>query len=114
MNASNIAYLYGISEQEVFEVTNPVDELGRIRAEIAALKESEERLLTLIKEAGVGAYDGVAYRATVSEVAPRESYDAKAMEAKLRDLGVDNRWFTHNTKTTAGYVTVRVTARKSK
>lgn len=114
MNASNIAYLHGISEQEVFEVTNPVDELGRIRAEIAALKESEERLLTLIKEAGVGAYDGVAYRATVSEVAPRESYDAKAMEAKLRDLGVDNRWFTHNTKTTAGYVTVRVTARKSK
>jgi len=114
MDTASIVYLHDISEQEIFEVTNPVDELGRIRAEIAALKESEERLIAQIKEAGVGAYDGVAYRATVSEVAPRESYDTKAMEAKLRDMGVDNRWFIHNTKTTAGYVTVRVSARKSK
>ena len=112
MNAS-VAYLHNVSEQEFFEVTNPVDELGRIRAQIANLKEVEALYLDQIKAAGVGSYDGAEFRATVVETAARESLDAKAMEAKLRELGVDGRWFTRNTKTTAGYVTVRVTARKS-
>ena len=112
-NNSSIAARYDLSEAEVFEVTNPVDELGRIRAQIANLKEIEALYLDQIKAAGVGSHDGVAYRATVSKVADRESLDSKAMEAKLRELGVDGRWFTRNTKTTTGYVTVRVTARKS-
>ena len=114
MNAQ-IAYLNRLSLAEVEEIrnVNPVDALGEIRAQIAALKESEEIYLAQIKAAGIGAYDGSLFRATVSEVADRESLDPKAMEAKLRELGVDGRWFTRNTKTTKGYVTVRVTARKS-
>ena len=114
MNAQ-IAYLHGldIAEVEAIRNVNPVDALGDIRAQIAALKESEEIYIAQIKAAGIGAHDGSLFRATVSEVAARESYDAKAMEEKLRELGVDGRWFTRNTKTTAGYVTVRVTARKS-
>ena len=72
-----------------------------------------DKILAQIKAAGIGAYDGSLFRATVSEVADRESLDPKAMEAKLRELGVDGRWFTRNTKTTKGYVTVKVTARKS-
>ena len=114
MNAQ-IAYLHGldIAEVEAIRNVNPVDALGEIRAQIAALKESEEIYLAQIKAAGIGAYDGSLFRATVSEVADRESLDPKAMEAKLRELGVDGRWFTRNTKTTKGYVTVKVTARKS-
>ena len=114
MNAQ-IAYLNRLSLAEVEEIrnVNPVDALGEIRAQIAALKESEEIYLAQIKAAGIGAHDGSLFRATVSEVADRESLDSKAMEAKLRELGVDGRWFTRNTKTTTGYVTVRVTARKS-
>lgn len=114
MNAQ-IAYLNRLSlaEVEAIRNVNPVDALGEIRAQIAALKESEEIYLAQIKAAGIGAHDGSLFRATVSEVADRESLDAKAMEAKLRELGVDGRWFTRNTKTTKGYVTVRVTARKS-
>lgn len=114
MNAQ-IAYLNRLSlaEVEAIRNVNPVDALGEIRAQIAALKESEEIYLAQIKAAGIGAHDGSLFRATVSEVAARESLDPKAMEAKLRELGVDGRWFTRNTKTTTGYVTVRVTARKS-
>lgn len=114
MNAQ-IAYLNRLSlaEVEAIRNVNPVDALGEIRAQIAALKESEEIYLAQIKAAGIGAYDGSLFRATVSEVADRESLDPKAMEAKLRELGVDGRWFTRNTKTTKGYVTVKVTARKS-
>jgi hypothetical protein len=42
-------------------------------------------------------------------VADRESLDAKAMEAKLREMGVDNRWFSKNTKTTRGYTALKIT-----
>jgi hypothetical protein len=114
MNAQ-IAYLNRLSlaEVEAIRNVNPVDALGEIRAQIAALKESEEIYLAQIKEAGVGSHDGSLFRASVSAVDDRESLDPKAMEAKLRELGVDGRWFTRNTKTTKGYVTVRVTARKS-
>ena len=66
-------------------------------------------LAELIK---VGCLDH-ALRATVSEVAERQSLDAKAAEAKLRELGVDGRWFSKNQKTSRGYTTVKVVARKA-
>ena len=46
-------------------------------------------------------------------MAERQSLDVKAAEAKLRDLGVDGRWFSKNQKTTKGYTTVKVVARKA-
>jgi hypothetical protein len=49
----------------------------------------------------------------VSEVAERQSLDAKAAEAKLRELGVDGRWFSKNQKVSKGYTTVKVVARKA-
>jgi len=52
-------------------------------------------------------------RATVSDVAERQSLCPKAAEAKLRELGVDGRWFSKNQKTTKGYTTVKVVARKA-
>ena len=62
---------------------------------------------------GDTAIDGSLFRATVSEVAERQSLDAKAAEAKLRELGVDGRWFSKNQKTSKGYTTVKVVARKA-
>lgn len=90
-----------------------IDQLGDIRAQIADLKAIEAALLEEVKALGAGAHEGAAYRATVSEVAARETLDPKAMEAKLRELGVDGRWFAKHTKAVAGYVSVKLTARKA-
>ena len=90
-----------------------VDRLGDIKAQIAELKKVEANLVALIVNTGDTAIDGGLFRATVSEVAERQSLDVKAAEAKLRELGVDGRWFSKNQKVTKGYTTVKVVARKA-
>jgi hypothetical protein len=90
-----------------------IDQLGSIKARIAELKAEEARLASLIAESGHDAYEGNLFRATVSQVAERQSLDVKAAEAKLRELGVDGRWFSKNQKVTKGYTTVKVVARKA-
>ena len=92
---------------------SPVDRLGDIKAQIADLKAVEAFLIDEVKAMGAGAYDGAAYRASVSEVAARSAPDPKAMEAKLVELGVDGRWFNRHQKATVAYVTVKVSARKA-
>lgn len=91
---------------------SPIDRLGDIRAEIARLKEIEAILIDDVKDLGPGAHEGAAYRAAVSVVEDRQTLDAKAAEAKLRELGVDGRWFSRHQKLVKGYTTVRVSARK--
>ena len=90
-----------------------VDRLGDIKAQIAELKKVEANLVALIVNTGDTAIDGGLFRATVSEVAERQSLDVKAAEAKLRELGVDGRWFSKNQKVTTSYTTVKVVARKA-
>lgn len=94
-------------------VTAIVDRLGDIKAQIADLKRIEADLVQRLIDNGADAVDGRAYRATVSQVAERQSLDAKAAEAKLRELGVDGRWFSKNQKTAKAYTTVKVVARKA-
>ena len=103
-----------MATQPITNITSAiVDRLGDVKAQIAALKAVEADLVARLIDAGVDAIDGNAYRATVSQVAERQSLDAKAAEAKLRELGVDGRWFSKNQKTTKGYTTVKVVARKA-
>lgn len=90
-----------------------VDRLGDIKAQIANLKKIEADLVARLVDTGDSAIDGNLFRATVSEVAERSSLDVKAAEAKLRELGVDGRWFSKNQKVTKGYTTVKVVARKA-
>jgi len=89
------------------------DRLGDIKAQIAELKAVEANLIGILVNGGDGAVDGNLFRATVSSVAERKSLDAKAAEAKLRELGVDGRWFAKNQKVTKSYTTVKVVARKA-
>lgn len=91
---------------------SPIDRLGDIRAEIARLKEIEAFLIDEVKALGAGAHEGDAYRAAVSVIEDRKTLDPKAAEAKLREMGVDGRWFSKNQKLVKGYTTVRVSARK--
>ena len=86
-----------------------IKQLVEIRNQIAELQNIEKMLAEEIKALGNGRYEQDGHAATVYSVADRESYDAKAMEAKLRELGVDNRWFSKNTKTTRGYTALKIT-----
>jgi hypothetical protein len=95
------------------ENISAVDRLGSIKAQIASLKVAEDALVAEIKAMGAGAHDGDDYRATVSDVAEGYSLDAKAAEAKLRELGVDGRWFAKHQKVRSAYTVVKVSARKS-
>jgi len=101
-NISNDAYATGV---EKMNITKLVD----IRNQIAQLQNIEKMLAEEIKGLGAGRYEQGSYAATVYSVADRESLDAKAMEQKLRDMGVDNRWFSKNTKTTRGYTALKIT-----
>lgn len=89
------------------------DRLGDIKAQIADLKKIEADLVQRLIDSEDEVVDGRFYRATVSHVAERTSLDPKAAEAKLRELGVDGRWFAKNQKIAKAYTTVRVAARKS-
>ena len=86
-----------------------IKQLVEIRNQIAELQNIEKMLAEEIKSLGNGRYEQDGHAATVYSVADRESYDAKAMEAKLRELGVDNRWFSKNTRTTRGYTALKIT-----
>jgi len=95
------------------DAISPVDRLGAIRAQIAELKAVEAFLLDEVRDLGTGAHEGAAFRATVSVTAARQTLDVKAAEAKLRELGVDGRWFSKNMKEVAGSTRVTVSARKA-
>ena len=94
-----------------------IDRLGEIKAQISDLQAIEKELLAQVKldaaTTGETEYDGEWFRASIITVASRDTLDPKAAEAKLRDLGVDGRWFSKNQKTVAGYTTVRIAARKT-
>lgn len=90
-----------------------VDRLGEVKAEIARLKELEAELAARLIASGEDAIDGSLFRATIVTTAESSSLDPKAAEAKLRELGVDGRWFSKNQKVRKGSTSVRVVARKS-
>ena len=86
-----------------------ITKLVDIRNQITQLQNLEKMLAEEIKCLGEGRYEQGSHAATVYTVADRASLDAKAMEAKLREMGVDNRWFSKNTKTTRGYTALKIT-----
>lgn len=87
---------------------HPADRLGALNAQIKDLTNEADECKSELKDMGVGKHEGQLFAATVSEVAESESYDAAAMEEKLRDLGVDDRWFKRHVKVKAGYLRVSV------
>lgn len=95
------------------DIVRIVDELGQLKAQIADLDARKKELEATLKVHGAGAYDGTLYRATVSETSASYSLDAKAAEAKLRELGVDGRWFSKHQKERKASIAVRVVSRKN-
>lgn len=93
------------------KTNNAIDELGKVLAQINDLESIAKPLKETVKAYGPGQHDGQLFRATVSEVEESESYDSAAMEKKLRELGVDNRFFNKIVKIKAGYMRVLVKSR---
>jgi len=92
-----------------------VDELGSVKAEIATLKQMESALIDGLKAAGMGAYEGRAFRATVS-VSDRAVVNRDNFIAALQAAGVDPEVIVaaeFAATTVSPSTTVRVTARKS-
>lgn len=106
-----------MATQPIFSlVGHNVDQLGAIKAQIADLeikrKELEARIKHDAETTGEARFDGNLFQATVVTTAESYTLDAKAAEVKLRELGVDGRWFAKHKKVRAGSISIRVTARK--
>lgn len=86
------------------------DRLGQIKAQIATLKAEEAALSSELKDFGAGQYEGLFFRAVVSEQAETTKVDWEAVAAKLNP---SRQLIQAHTKTVAGATTLTVYARKT-
>lgn len=84
--------------QDLYQAT--ADELGRLQAQLAPLKNKEEALKSILRESGLEVVEGDAYRATISVGKASTVID---WEAALRSICSEERL----AKLTAQFATVR-------
>ena len=85
-----------------------IDQLGAIKAQIAALEAEKTKLQdSIVEEAGVGAYEGDTFRVSIS-ASQRETLDMEAVRNHLSP-----QFIRAHTKV-SDVLTVRVSARKGK
>ena len=89
-----------------------VDDLGRLKAQIADLEAKAKGLHQQLEAMGAGSYEGALFQATVSDVT-RESPDAilKAKIKQLLEKHTSRQFRKAHTKETS-YVSIRVAARR--
>lgn len=85
---------------------HPIDRLGMIKAQIAALEEEEDRYRDQVQRLGPGTHSGRLYDATVSS-STKVTVDMDAVRVKLGEA-----WVARHSRRTPTVV-VRVTARKT-
>jgi DNA-binding transcriptional regulator YdaS (Cro superfamily) len=85
------------------------DQLGLIKAQIAQLKEQEQSITQELIATGEKEIEGTTFRVAISLVEPSKQVDWKAVAQKLKP---SHQLITANTGWKAGYVAVRVSARK--
>lgn len=85
-----------------------VDELGRLKAEIASLQLREAEIETLLVTHGAGAYEGKLFRATVS-IYPQERTAWKEVAEKFNP----SRQLIRAHSTTITVTAVRVVSRSN-
>jgi len=93
------------------ELTDIVDTLAEIRAEIAVLKSSEDSYKAALIAAKVQAVDGTLHSATVSGPVYRQTIDWQTIARKLEPSAQLLR--AHTTISHEPTYTIRVTARKA-
>lgn len=90
----------------IFEPAALVDELGLLKAQIAALEVREKEITAALKDGGREKYAGAFYDCTVS-LSERENFDMKKLKADLGDEIMDGY-----RKAPTQITTLRVTAKK--
>jgi hypothetical protein len=92
---------------------DPVDLLGEVKAQIAALEAVEKDLRDQIESRGPGAYEGELFRATVSKPGERKTPDAtlKARIDALVEEHISPRFIKAHTNVTPVKPSVKVVAR---
>ena len=78
------------------DITNVIDRVAELRAQINELKRAEEQLVGMLKDRGIGKYAGHQHVATVFAV-DRETVDWKAIAEKV---GYSRQLLTANTAKT--------------
>lgn len=88
-------------------MSNIVDQLGHLMADIARLEKQAAALKAELKKSGPGTYEGDLFQANIS-VSERETLDMDAVRSKLTP-----QFIRAHTRTTE-VVAIRVAARKHK
>lgn len=77
--------------KKLVNITELVDRLGRIKADISDLKEEEEKALKTLKDRGVGEYSGKLFAAQVftQERNKQTNYEELAKDEKIPQRIID-------------------------
>ena len=94
-----------------FPVEHPVDRLGALKAQIAALEAEADAIAESLRAQGKGLYEGSLFKASVSDEALVQTFDAAAAKAKLLEVGVTQSWIDGNVKISIRKPTVKVVSR---
>ena len=74
-----------MSEAKLNDNLKPIaDDIGRVRAQIAALKERDNEMVQTLKDAGVSTMEGELFRVVISDVPDSIGPDWKAIAAKMK------------------------------
>lgn len=91
-------------------LSNTVEHLAALKAQIAMLKEKETDLKFTLISSGLSAIDSVNYRATVSEVSGKDTTDWRAVAMKFNP---SRQLLSAHTTKGEDHFQVRVFARKT-
>ena len=91
-------------------LTQLVDELGVLKAQIAELQDRESSLKATLAQSGLTEIDGELYRCTVSNVQPAPKVDWKAVAERLQP---SHQLITAHTSPARPYDVVKLSARKT-
>ena len=87
-----------------------VDELGVLKAQISELQDREASLKARLAQSGLPEIDGHLYRCTVSNVQPAPKVDWKAVAERLQP---SHQLITAHTSPARPYDVVKLSARKT-
>lgn len=105
----NIVTVHGEAARNAL-LSSTVEQLAKVKAEIAALRTIEADLKQVLIDSGASAVDGTYYRATVSDVQAKETIDWYTIAMKFNP---SRQLIKAHTTKGANYFAVRVYARKT-
>jgi hypothetical protein len=110
INSRAIANMANAPEVKLADTATWVDRLAYLKGHIASLKEEENNLKAMLKEAGGSVFESTFYRCTVSDMPGKSTVDWQAIAMKYNP---SRQLIRANTSTGAGFTMVRIVAKKT-